>query len=187
MDYRIVATLGPSSNSESTWQDMLAAGVTAFRLNTSHLSMSQLQTWLDRLFAFLAEQNPLVLLILDLQGSKWRLGEFPACELFEGERVVLVCSGSADRQGVLPVPHPDFFRAASVCSGEIVLNDAKLRLVLESRGANRLCARVVSGGNVSPRKEITYTASTHRQESLTESDRTILTYTRHNSHIRYAL
>jgi len=187
MDYQIVATLGPSSDMEPTWQAMLAAGVTAFRLNTSHLTLPQLMGWIDRLSTFLVARNPRPPLILDLQGSKWRLGNFPTCELSEGERVRLVCSPSTDQHGVLPVPHPDFFRAASVSSGEIVLNDAKLRLALESKDANCLSARVATGGTISPRKGITYAASAYRQESLTESDRAILTHTRRRSDIRYAL
>ena len=44
MKYEIIATLGPSSNSEVIWRGMLASGVTAFRLNTSHLSLEQLLT-----------------------------------------------------------------------------------------------------------------------------------------------
>jgi len=95
MDYDIVATLGPSSDSESTWQGMLAAGGTGFRLNTSHLSVSRLNEWIDRLCVFLAARNPRPPLILDLQGSKWRLGQFPACELAPGQRVTLVCAGLA--------------------------------------------------------------------------------------------
>jgi len=185
--YQIVATLGPRSNTEATWRAMLAAGATAFRLNTSHLDLPQLHVWIDRISAFLAARDPRPPLILDLQGSKWRLGQFPACELTPGKRVTLVCAGSVDRPDVLPVPHPDFFRAASVSSGKIVLNDAKVRLVLESRDADSLSARVTVGGAISPRKGITYSASNYRQESLTEMDRTILTRTQHFPGIRYAL
>ena len=128
MNYQIIATLGPSSDTESIWQRMLDAGVTGFRLNTSHLSFPQLHAWIDRLGVFLASQNPRPPLVLDLQGSKWRLGRFPACDLSSGQEVTLVCAASAEGPNVLPVPHPDFFEAASMSSGEIVLNDAKLRL-----------------------------------------------------------
>jgi pyruvate kinase len=187
MDYEIVATLGPSSDTESTWQGMLAAGATAFRVNTSHLSLPQLNAWIGRLSAFLAAWDPRPPLILDLQGSKWRLGQFPACELTGGQRVTLVRAASADRPNVLPVPHPDFFRAASMSSGEIVLNDARLRLVVESLDADSLSARVTAGGSIIPRKGITYTASTYRQESLNETDRAILARTQHLKGVQYAL
>ena len=76
MHYDIIATLGPSSAIPDIWQALLAAGATAFRLNTSHLTLPQLAHWLDRLDPFLATQQPWPALVLDLQGSKWRLGDF---------------------------------------------------------------------------------------------------------------
>ena len=185
--YEIVATLGPSSNTTTIWQGMHAAGATAFRLNTSHLSLPQLQHWLDQLDPFLMAVNPQLPLVLDLQGSKWRLGDFNACVLKPGQHVELVCAASADRPNVLPVPHPDFFQAADVSSDEIVLNDAKIRLVRESIGPDTLRAKVLSGGELSARKGITYTASEYRQEALNDKDRMIVAETRHLPFVRYAI
>jgi pyruvate kinase len=187
MNYQIIATLGPSSDTESIWQRMLDTGVTGFRLNTSHLSFTQLCVWIDRLGAFLASQNPRPTLVLDLQGSKWRLGRFPACDLGIGQEVTLVCAASSEDPNVLPVPHPDFFEASSMSSGEIVMNDAKLHLRLESRDRGSLIARVTRGGPILPHKGITYAASSYRQESLNETDQAILAHTRHIEGIRYAL
>jgi len=187
MEYQIVATLGPSSDAESSWQAMLAAGATAFRLNTSHLPLQQLDAWLDRLGPFLAAICPQPPLVLDLQGSKWRLGQFPACELQVGQQVTLVRAATVDRPNVLPVPHADFFQAASLSSNEIVLNDAKLRLARETLDADSMSARVIQGGDISPRKGITYAASAYRQEALSETDRAILERTHHLEGIRYAL
>ena len=81
MDYELIATLGPNSDGEPTWQAMLVAGATGFRLNTSHLSLLQLNSWVERLGAFRATQDTVPPLVLDLQGSKWRLGQFPECVL----------------------------------------------------------------------------------------------------------
>jgi pyruvate kinase len=187
MEYEVIATLGPNSDGESTWQAMCDVGVTGFRLNTSHLSLSQLESWVGRLGAFLATQDTAPSLVLDLQGSKWRLGQFPEWVLTNGQRVTLVCAASTDDPGTLPVPHPDFFRAASMSSGEIVLDDAKLRLVLEAQGPDALQARVIDGGVFLPRKGITYAASTYRQESLSENDRAVLDSTRQLAGVRYAV
>jgi len=187
MDYDIIATLGPASEQESTWQKMIAAGVTGFRLNTSHLSLDQLWGWLERLAPFLEKAGPSYSVVLDLQGSKWRLGQFLPFLLREGSRVMLVHALESSRDGVLPVPHADFFRAAPQSSPEIVLNDAKSRLVVESLGADSIQARVVLGGEIAPRKGITFSASTFRTEALSEKDQEIFAQTRGLGFIHYAV
>jgi pyruvate kinase len=185
--YTIIATLGPGSHTESTWQAMVAAGATGFRLNTSHLTLPQLHAWLERLTGFFDRQESTVPLVLDLQGSKWRLGEFPACTLAVGQTVELVYADTASSPHTLPVPHADFFRAAPLSSADIVLNDAKTRLVTESIGQNAITARVTLGGQISARKGLTYAASGYRQESLSSQDQAIVAQTQHLGFIRYAL
>ena len=49
MKYEIIVTLGPASRTAAVWQELIKAGATQFRLNTSHLSPEDLAGWLDRL------------------------------------------------------------------------------------------------------------------------------------------
>jgi pyruvate kinase len=187
MNYDIIATLGPGSNTRAVWQSMSDAGVTAFRLNTSHLTLPQLQHWLDQLTPFLAALNPTPPLVLDLQGSKWRLGEFPTCVLAPDQHLELVYATSSERPDTLPVPHLDFFQAAPASGIEIVLNDAKIRLARESIGPEKVRARVIDGGELSSHKGITFAASDYRQEKLNDKDRAILEQTQHLPFARYAI
>jgi pyruvate kinase len=187
MDYQIIATLGPSSQDEATWQKMLSAGVTSFRLNTSHLSLEALQGWLERLAPFLSAQSTQPSLTLDLQGSKWRLGSFEPFTLRRGQRVELVFAVETNQPALLPVPHADFFHAAAISSAELALDDARIRLHVESFTADRLTARVVQGGRILPRKGITYRSSDYRQEQLSSKDRAILKLTRGTTRVRYAV
>jgi pyruvate kinase len=166
---------------------MLEAGATGFRLNTSHLSLTQLQDWLNRLTPFLSTLNPLPPLVLDLQGSKWRVGEFAARMLVPDQPLELVYAASADQPDTLPVPHRDFFHAAPQSSAAIILNDAKIELVREAIGPERVHARVVRGGELSARKGITFAASNYRQEELSDKDRAILDQTRQLPFVRYAI
>lgn len=187
MNYSIVATLGPASSEPAIWQALLASGATGFRLNTSHLTFPELMGWLERLVPFSQAAAPPPAIVLDLQGSKWRLGRFPAGALAEEQVVELVLAETSPMVKVLPVPHADFFQAAPLSSGEIALNDAKIRLVLERVGETQLTARVVQGGEIAARKGITYSASAHRQERLNEQDREILAQTRGIEPLQYAI
>ncbi len=107
MDYEIIPTLGPASATPALWREMIAAGATAFRLNSSHLSRAQVVAWLERLRGFYDQTGAIYPVVVDLQGSKWRLGQFPACEVEAGARLTLVPALSSDRAGVLPVPVAD--------------------------------------------------------------------------------
>jgi pyruvate kinase len=185
--YEIIATLGPASDADAVWQAMLEAGATAFRLNTSHLELGHLQTWLERLGPFMDARQPRPALVLDLQGSKWRLGQFAPLELVEGQTIELVLASSTDRPDRLPVPHADFFQAAPLSSSELRLNDAKVHLRVESIADDHLRAHVMRGGPLSAHKGITYLDSQFRSEALSEKDQEIIRKTKDLPGIRYAI
>ncbi len=170
MNYEIIPTLGPSSNNPSIWKEMLSAGATAFRLNTSHLSIDQLGDWVERYRQFVDSIEFQPPLVLDLQGSKWRLGKFQPFLLKEDQEISLIQAEESADQNTLPVPHPDFFLAAENSGDEIVLNDAKSRLKIVEKQSNMIRGKVLQGGEIIPRKGITYTNCAFRQESLNQRD-----------------
>jgi pyruvate kinase len=198
MNYQIVATLGPATSKEETWQMLIEAGTTAFRLNTSHFGLEELGAWLNRVENFLAEladQKSVGAfpVILDLQASKWRIGMVETAELDAGQSVELVLGavpaddGGDSRSFLLPIPHPDFFTAAQSSSGKIAVNDAKVILHIESIGKERIAARVVQGGEVSTGKGITIVGSRYRKEQLNDKDRRVVELSRSYPFVRYAL
>ena len=187
MNYDLITTLGPATATEDAWQQLLEAGATAFRLNTSHLSLHDTLQWLERLRSFKAQPGERIPVTLDLQGSKWRWGEFHACQLAEGSRIDLTGSGCQNRPGVLPVPHHDFFRAAAVHPGDIVLNDGRVVLATQAVTADRVMAEVIRGGAVSSRKGITIAGCPCRREGFSDRDRAIVAATSDFPGISYAI
>jgi pyruvate kinase len=187
MEYEIIATLGPSSDRPEIWKNMLNVGVSAFRLNTSHLSLDQLKFWVENFGAFYRSARLEHPLVLDLQGSKWRLGKFNPFVLSKDQEIRLIFATASAKHLELPVPHLDFFEAASSSSKEILLNDAKVRLEVLDAQAGTIQARVTLEGLVSSAKGITYLASDYRKEELNEKDRAILEQTGGLDYVRYAV
>jgi pyruvate kinase len=169
------------------WQALLGAGADVFRLNTSHLSLDELAGWLERYNTFQARLGKEIPLVLDLQGSKWRLGRLPSQVLTPGQEIELVLADQVQSPGILPVPHVDFFLAAENSSSQIVLNDARIRLKILKTNQAALLAEVILGGEISTRKGVTYAASSYRLEKLSQKDQSIVTQTRQFPFVRYAI
>ncbi|TVR73715.1 MAG: hypothetical protein EA427_02020 [Spirochaetaceae bacterium] len=193
-NYQVIATLGPATlgpEAPDLPREMLRSGATAFRLNTSHISLEDLLPLLNHL----RRDFPETPITLDLQGSKWRLGAFIPFVLSEGEEVVFfhgTGDGAGESAGTgLPVPHGDFFSAASAGTGsgeigEIRLNDGRIVLELLSASGREMRARVRAGGEISPRKGLTLPGSPHRTETLGDKDTRILAETRGMERVKYA-
>ncbi|HEX2981481.1 MAG TPA: pyruvate kinase [Anaerolineaceae bacterium] len=186
MDYSILATLGPASAESSVWSRMIESGVTGFRLNTSHMTVEQVAVWTERLGAYFVSLGISLPVALDLQGSKWRLGQFEPFELLVGDPVELVHAKASSESRTLPVPHADFFRAAKP-GDQVALNDAKSMLRVESVASESAHARIELGGAIVPRKGITLVGNESRAETLGEKDRAIFEVTRAVPFVEYAI
>ena len=187
MNYSVIATLGPGSSEPALWEDMYAAGASAFRLNTSHLTLHQTLDWLERLEKMFQASGKSVPVVLDLQGSKWRIGKMPVANMKAGRQIELRRAASSEQSGIFPVPHEDFFKAAAASNGEIVLNDAKLRLKIEKISDDSITARVSQAGPIAANKGITLAASDYRREGLSQKDQFIFKQTRSFGFVSYAI
>ncbi len=83
---KIVATLGPASDSPSLLRRLLEAGVDVFRLNSSHGTQEQHAARIRTVRAAAEEFGKHAGILLDLQGPKIRLEKFAGgcCELETG-------------------------------------------------------------------------------------------------------
>lgn len=166
----LVVTLGPAS--ASLVRELAGAGASAFRLNASHLDVRALVEHVGRVRA--VSELPIV---VDLQGAKMRVGEFPARRVRGGELV---------RFGVdVPLPHPELFSA--VTPGEqLSLDDGRLRCeVLEVR-AGELVARWLTDGVLAPRKGINRASHPLEPRQLSARDREQVEATRGAGGVSYA-
>ena len=80
---KILATLGPSSNSLEMIEKLIDAGANMFRLNFSHGSHEYHQETLDNIRQAMQNKKKIVGILQDISGPKIRVGELKEPFLLE--------------------------------------------------------------------------------------------------------
>ena len=155
------ATLGPACCWADLLTELLDMGLTGFRLNLSHTTLTACRPWTDAVQAARQASGRDAELIVDMRGPELRMGPLSRpVTLTAGETVTLGPGG-------LPV-EPDIL--AAVAPGqEILLDDGLMALRAESRGRAVTCT-VTRGGVLESRKSITLPGVELCRPALTEQD-----------------
>jgi pyruvate kinase len=168
---KIVATLGPSTDSEHILRKLFEAGVDVFRLNASHGSHEDHARRIRAVRAMAAELKSHAGILFDLQGPKIRLGTFKNGPYFLREDAIFTITTEPVEgdEHIASTNYPDFAR--DVKPGDpVLLADGTIQLrVLETDGIAAKCV-VVSGGVISDRKGINLPGVQISAPSLSKKD-----------------
>ena len=109
---RIVATLGPASRSPQMVLALAQAGVDVFRLNFSHGTHDDHARALAAVRDAEAEVGRPLAALADLQGPKFRIGEFAQgrIEIKPGQVIGLDLDPTPGDQRRVQLPHPEVFQ-----------------------------------------------------------------------------
>lgn len=168
---KIVATLGPSSDSLNTIRELIRGGVNVMRLNMSHGTHQEHGHRIRRVRQAAKEQNAQTAILMDLQGPKIRLGTFEdgGCVLEKGGRFVLIAQQVAGTSDRASCTYEDL--AADARPGDrVLLADGALELRVRSCGDMEVVCEVVRGGPVSDHKGINLPGVHVSSLSLTKKD-----------------
>ena len=169
---KIVATLGPASSDLITIRALFDAGADVFRLNFSHGTLEQHQERLDFIRRVERETGRPIGVLLDLQGPKLRVGTFAAgpISLEAGACFRLDLDPAPGDERRVSLPHPEIF-AALKPDIDLLIDDGKIRLRVESCGPDFAATRVIAGGALSERKGVNVPDVLLPISALTEKDR----------------
>lgn len=169
---KIVATLGPASSDKDTIRRLFAAGVDVFRLNFSHGDAVAHRERFTILRELEREAGRPIGILADLQGPKLRVGTFAegSVMLAESQPFRLELDDAPGDTRRVGLPHPEIF-AALAPGAELLLDDGKLRLVVERCGTSFADTRVVIGGKLSDRKGVNVPGVLLPISALTAKDR----------------
>ncbi len=166
---KIVATLGPASESRERLRALIGAGVDAVRFNLSHGTHEghSERAWLVREIA--AEVGRPIALIADLQGPKLRIGELEEPVVLQKGDHVTVCAEEAATDGELPIA-PAVIGDVLEPGHEVLIDDGLVRLRVDGVKGGRATCAVVVGGTVSSHKGVNLPGVPVPIPSLTRKD-----------------
>ena len=169
---KIVATLGPASDTPEIIRTLFDAGADVFRLNFSHGSHDDHAARITTIRKLEIETGRPVGVLTDLQGPKLRVGEFAdgSAELEIGATMRLDLDTEPGDARRVSLPHPEVFAALSIGT-ELLIDDGKLRLKVTKAGEDYAEAEVITGGRVSNHKGVNVPNAILPISSLGEKDR----------------
>jgi len=169
---KIVATLGPASSDRETVRRLFLAGVDVFRLNFSHGTADDHRARFTILRELEAETGRPIGILADLQGPKLRVGVFAdgPVYLVESQAFRLDLDPTPGNSRRTCMPHPEIF-AVLTAGSELLLDDGRLRLVVERCGPDFADTRVAVGGKLSANKGVNVPGVVLPLTALTAKDR----------------
>jgi pyruvate kinase len=174
---RIIATLGPASNSAKIIEALFNAGADTFRLNMSHGDHAGKAALVKAIRRVEKRVGRPIGIIADLQGPKIRIGKFKggkatlrAGAVFRLDMVKK--QGDAKR---VTLPHPEVFEILKP-GHQVLLDDGKVRLEVLEKSKNTVDCKVLVGGRLSDRKGVNIPDAVLPLAALTEKDRVDLDF-----------
>jgi pyruvate kinase len=169
---KILATLGPASNTPAKMRALFDAGVDVFRINMSHTSHEMLKRMHGDLRTLSQDVGRPVGILCDLQGPKIRLGKLTGGPrlLVEGERIKLVLGETSTTPEEIPIPHPEIFQAIKH-KHALLIDDGKVRLRLLKKADTFAEAIVEVAGEIKDRKGVNMPDTLLPLSAMTPKDR----------------
>ena len=167
---RILATLGPVSDSEETIGALLDAGANVFRLNMSHAKHDWTRAVVGHIRAAAAARGCVPGIMMDLQGPAIRTGDLPApVQLQTGDRFDFTVDPAAEGERCVSVNYPDFLN--DIEEGTTILIDSGLIRMRVLRLTDRVAeCEVKVGGELGSRRHINLPGTKVNLPALTEKD-----------------
>lgn len=168
---KIVATVGPASNTKEKLLELVMAGVDVFRLNFSHGSHEDHLKVIQHIKDINKTFNYSISILQDLQGPKIRIGEMEKdVFLKEGSEIIIQTEpivGNAERISTVYTAITKDVKAGDT----ILIDDGKISLKVLAVNMKEVKCRVIYGGHLKSKKGMNLPDTDISEPSLTRKDK----------------
>ena len=168
---KIVATIGPASQSPDVISQMIEAGVNVARFNFSHGTHETHGAWIETVRAASETLGVPIALMIDTKGPEIRLGKFLGGSAFlaDGATFVLRTDEVLGDASQAWVRYPGIVNDA-VAGRDILLDDGNITLAVKSIEADGIVTQVKSGGIVADGKKVNLPGCSVSLPAVSEQD-----------------
>ncbi len=168
---KILATLGPSSDSPAMLRKLYAAGLDAVRLNFSHGTHAEHLAAILRVRELNRKLRRHILILGDLKGNRVRIGRLKApIELKKKQPVKLVQADTVRGSGEIPFDYRGSLKV--IKKGHFIyIDDGNIALQVKSVGRRALACEVTAGGTLKERKGVNIPLAHLDFPALSDEDR----------------
>ncbi|PJA31884.1 MAG: pyruvate kinase, partial [Zetaproteobacteria bacterium CG_4_9_14_3_um_filter_53_7] len=171
---KIVATIGPASESPEVLDQLIGAGVNVVRLNFSHGSPEEHRMRAENVRAAAAKHNVYVGILADMQGPKIRIGKYKTGKTFlkPGQKYIIdadldLNAGDDERVGLT---YKELVGDVEP-GARLLLNDGLIVMDVDEVIGQEIHCTVVIGGVLSNNKGINRAGGGLSAAALTEKDK----------------
>ncbi len=168
---KILATVGPASESKDQLRALVEAGADAFRLNFSHGEHAEHAERIARIREVEKETGRKIAILQDLQGPKIRIGKMQEPTLLEtNQEFTLDDSTELGDKTRVQLPHTEILDTLK--EGDLAyINDGVVRMQVIRKQGRAVTCKVLAGGMVSDRKGVNLPGVDLPFSALTEKDK----------------
>jgi len=167
---KIIATIGPATESRSNLKRIIKSGVNVCRLNFSHLEHDKAKEIISHIKSINQELNINTAILADLQGPKIRIGKLNSPLDLQKDQT-LVFSTLKKNKNNLFINYKNF--AKDISAGDkILLDDGKIQLkAIKTNKLDKVETKVVFGGVLTSNKGVNLPNTKISLPCLTEKDK----------------
>lgn len=168
---KIVATIGPSTNTPEALEKAIKAGMNVARLNFSHGTHDEHLEVIKHVRRLSKELQAPVTILQDLQGPKIRVGKFEGGKitLSPGEKVIVTMKKIMGKPGLIPSDFPELAQSVTL-GNKIYIDDGLIELKVLGVEKEDIHCEVIYGGILKDRKGMNCPGVHLNTECLTEKD-----------------
>jgi len=169
---KILATIGPSTDSEQQLAALIETGVNAFRLNFSHGDKKYFDALFGKINGVCEKLGKPIPILQDLQGPKIRIGklEKPEIQIKSGNKIEISVTEVLGTEEKVSCSYSQLVNDASI-GNTILIDDGLLRLEVIEKKEDSLVCKIIEGGTLKPKKGVNLPGMKLSTPSLTEKDK----------------